>query len=531
MSEEFGPYRLEHLIGRGGMGEVHRAWDTRRGRTVALKRLPAPLAGDPEFQARFRRESALAAQLSEPHIIPIHDFGEINGTLFIDMRLVDGTDLASVVKSEGPMAPRRAIGILAQVAGALDAAHAAGLVHRDVKPSNVLVRGHDEDEFAYLIDFGIARAAAGQTSGPALTLTGATLGTLDYMAPERFENRPVDGRADVYSLACMLFELLTGAAPFRGRTPVGMIHAHVTLDPPRPSAHRPGLPPGLDDVVVRGMAKRPEHRYPTAGALVAAARAAVRAEGRAPTAQTPLSLRKAATPSPAGRSSPHTPPPTSGGWAAAQNPPPAGWPPGPSPSPGEWPAAQDPPPGRWSPAPSPSPGEWSAAQDPPPAGWPPAQSPPPGGWPQTPPPAGWPPPAPYPPPAAPARPGGMVVAFVLQLISGGVFLIGSLVGFIGAGVVAAALGMVLVSGAYLFCAVKAFGGLGWARTTLAVVNGLFAVFCLVVIVYGLNDASSTTTERVGGVVILLLLAGMAVACTVPMFTQPARRYVAARAAR
>ena len=193
MTEEFGPYRLEHLIGRGGMGEVHRAWDTRRGRTVALKRLPAPLAGDPEFQARFRRESALAAQLSEPHIIPIHDFGEINGRLFIDMRLVDGIDLASVVKSEGPMAPRRAIGILAQVAGALDAAHAAGLVHRDVKPSNVLVRGHDEDEFAYLIDFGIARAAAGQTSGPALTLTGATLGTLDYMAPERFENRPVDG--------------------------------------------------------------------------------------------------------------------------------------------------------------------------------------------------------------------------------------------------------------------------------------------------------------------------------------------------
>jgi len=266
MTEEFGPYRLEHLLGRGGMGEVHRAWDTRRGRTVALKRLPAPLAGDPEFQARFRRESALAAQLSEPHIIPIHDFGEINGRLFIDMRLVDGTDLASVIKSEGPMAPRRAIGILAQVASALDAAHAAGLVHRDVKPSNVLVRGHDEDEFAYLIDFGIARAAAGQASGPALTVTGATLGTLDYMAPERFENRPVDGRADVYSLACMLYELLTGAAPFRGRTPVGMIHAHVTLDPPRPSAHCPGLPPGLDDVVVRGMAKRPEQRYPTAGA-------------------------------------------------------------------------------------------------------------------------------------------------------------------------------------------------------------------------------------------------------------------------
>jgi serine/threonine-protein kinase len=441
---------------------VHRAWDRRRERTVALKRLPASLAGDPEFQARFRRESALAAQLSEPHIIPIHDFGEINGRLFIDMRLVEGVDLASVVKVEGPMAPRRAVGILAQVAAALDAAHAAGLVHRDVKPSNVLVRGHDEDEFAYLIDFGIARAAAGQMSGPALTLTGATLGTLDYMAPERFENRPVDGRADVYSLACMLFELLTGAAPFRGRTPVGMIHAHVTLDPPRPSAHRPGLPPGLDDVVARGMAKRPEHRYPTAGALVAAARAALRGQ---PSAPTPLSLHKASAPA----STP--PPPTSGGW-----------PPAPPPTPG------------WAPGP----------------------------------------PGPWPPPAAPARPGGLVVAFVLQLVSGGVFFLGSLLGFLGVdgpGTVAAVIGLTLVSVLYVGCAIQAFGGRGWARTTLAVINALFAAFCLAVIVYGLNDASSTTGERVGGAVILLLLAGMAAACTVPMFTGPARRYFAARSAR
>jgi serine/threonine protein kinase len=470
MTEEFGPYRLEQLLGRGGMGEVHRAWDLRRGRTVALKRLPASLADDPEYQARFRRESALAAQLSEPHIIPIHDFGEINGQLFIDMRLVEGVDLASVVKAQGPMAPQRAVGILAQIGGALDAAHAAGLVHRDVKPSNVLVRGHDEDEFAYLIDFGIARAAAGRTSGPALTLTGATLGTLDYMAPERFENRPVDGRADVYSLACMLFELLTGAPPFRGRTPVGMIHAHVTLDPPRPSAQRPGLPPGLDDVVARGMAKRPEQRYPTAGALVAAARAAVRGT------QAPLSLRKVPEPSP-----------PSGSW---------------------------PPPGH---TPSPR------------GGWAPDQPQPGAGWPSTPPPAGW-PPAPYPRPPGPSRPGGLVVAFVLQLISGGVFFLGSLVSFISASLIAAAIGMTLASVAYVLCAIKAFAGRGWARITLAVVNGLFAVFCLVVIVYGLNDDASTTTERVGGVVVLLLLAGIAVACTVPMFTQPARRWFAARPA-
>ena len=480
MTEEFGPYRLERLLGRGGMGEVHRAWDRRRERTVALKRLPAQLAGDPEFQARFRRESALAAQLSEPHIIPIHDFGEINGRLFIDMRLVEGVDLASVVKAEGPMAPRRAVGILAQVAAALDAAHAAGLVHRDVKPSNVLVRGHDEDEFAYLIDFGIARATAGQTSGPALTLTGATLGTLDYMAPERFENRPVDGRADVYSLACMLFELLTGAAPFRGRTPVGMIHAHVTLDPPRPSAHRAGLPPGLDDVVARGMAKRPEHRYPTAGALVAAARAALRSPQ---SAQTPLSLHKAAAPPTAGgRPSGHTPPPTAGGRPSAHTPTSGGWPP-----------------------------------------------------PHTPPPPtpGW-PPGPWPPPAAPARPGGVVVAFVLQLVSGGVFFLGSLLGFLGVdgpGTVAAVIGLTLVSVLYVGCAIQAFGGRGWARMTLAVINALFVVFCLIVIVYGLTDASGTDGERVGGVIILLLLAGMAAACTVPMFTAPARRYFAARQAR
>ncbi len=465
VTEEFGPYRLEHLLGRGGMGEVHRAYDRARGRTVALKRLPAALAGDPEYQARFRRESALAAQLSEPHIIPIHDFGEIEGRLYIDMRLVDGVDLASVIRAEGPMAPRRAVGILAQVGGALDAAHAAGLVHRDVKPSNVLVCGRDEDEFAYLIDFGIARAAAGATSGPALTLTGATLGTLDYMAPERFESRPVDGRADVYSLACMLFELLTGAPPFHGRTPVGMIHAHTSLDPPRPSARRPGLPPGLDGVAARGMAKRPEHRYPSAGALVAAARAVLRDRvpaprtpvpppqappRRAPTAQTPaprapLSLRKAAAPTP-------RPAPTSTGYRPT-------------------------------------------------------------------------PPRPWPPPSAyPARPASMVVALVLQLVSGALFLLGSLFGAAGGGGIA----MALVAAFYVLCAVLAFGGRGWARVTLAVINGLFGALCLIALPLMLAGSTDSAGENAGAAFGLLVLIGMAVACTLPMFTRPARAFAAAR---
>ncbi|MGH3697311.1 MAG: serine/threonine-protein kinase [Pseudonocardiaceae bacterium] len=191
MGEElFGPYRLESLIGRGGMGEVYRAYDTVRRRTVALKRLPLSFADDNRFQSRFRRESEVAARLRDPHVIPIHDFGEIAGQLFIDMRLVDGVDLAAVVK-RGPLDPARAIHIVAQVAAALDAAHAEGLVHRDVKPSNVLITGHGPDEFAYLIDFGIARNLMGTST------TGMTVGTIAYMAPERFL-RPEGGVADLH---------------------------------------------------------------------------------------------------------------------------------------------------------------------------------------------------------------------------------------------------------------------------------------------------------------------------------------------
>ena len=381
-------------------------------------------------------------------------------------------------------------------------------MHRDVKPSNVLVRGHDEDEFAYLIDFGIARAASGMTSGPAITVTGATLGTLDYMAPERFENRPVDGLTDVYSLACMLFELLTGTTPFHGRTPIGMIHAHTSLDPPRPSARRAGLPQGLDGVVQRGMAKRPERRYPTAGALVAAARAVLRGSPTHTAASSvpapPARGAHVPAPRPSGRRTPPLPTPPSQNRGTHTARPRTHGPHAQAPL-----SLQKAPPLSLRKAPS------DQSPAPAAAGW---RAPPP-----APPRA---PAAPWSPPTHPARPGGMVMAFVLQLVSGGIFLLGSLVSLIGG--VTLALVSVLVAAFYIGCAIKAFGGRGWARGTLAVINALFGVFCLVVIPYGLTDASSTAGERVGGIFALLVLTGVAVACTLPMFTRRAKAYVAAR---
>jgi serine/threonine-protein kinase len=269
----FGPYRLEELLGRGGMGEVWRAFDTVKKRTVALKRLPAVLAVDTEFQARFRREAELAAALSEPHIIPIHDYGAIGGQLFIDMRLVEGSDLATVLTEDGPLSPVRAVRIIGQVASALDAAHAAGLIHRDVKPSNILISNTvTATDFAYLIDFGIARSAAGAT---AMTATGATIGTMDYIAPERLLTGRCDHRSDIYALGCVLHETLTGAPPFPGLSADAQMYAHVHTPPPLPSAHRPGLPAGLDAVVMTAMAKDPDQRYGSAGALATAANSAL----------------------------------------------------------------------------------------------------------------------------------------------------------------------------------------------------------------------------------------------------------------
>ena len=272
--QQFGQYRIEGIIGSGGMGEVYRAYDTRRDREVALKLLPTALSDDPEYQHRFQRESYAVARLREPHVIPIHDYGEIDGRLFIDMRLVDGPNLGALIERGGPLPPERAVGLVSQIAEALDAAHADGVVHRDVKPSNVLVTAND---FVYVADFGIAHAVGHNRSK--LTMTGATIGTLDYMAPERFESHPVDPRTDVYSLACVLFECLTAEKPFLGDDLPALMYAHLYTPPRRVSAVNPAVGTGLDAVVAKGMAKNPADRYPSTGALAAAARAAISMPG------------------------------------------------------------------------------------------------------------------------------------------------------------------------------------------------------------------------------------------------------------
>jgi serine/threonine kinase PknH len=240
----FGRYRLVELLGRGGMGEVWRAKDSAiNNRTVAIKLLPPHLAADQTFVARFRREADAAAQLNNPHIIPIHNCGEIDGRLYVDMRLIEGRDLQEVL-AEGPMEPGRAVRIIEQVAKALHAAHKIGLVHRDVKPSNILL---DEDDFAYLIDFGIARAAD-QTR---MTGTGNIIGSWPYMSPERLRDGQVDARADIYALACVLYECLTGSTPYPGDSFEQQITAHLTEPPPRPSNTDPNMPVALDSSSVK----------------------------------------------------------------------------------------------------------------------------------------------------------------------------------------------------------------------------------------------------------------------------------------
>jgi serine/threonine protein kinase len=263
----FGRYRLVELLGRGGMGEVWRAHDTRTDRIVAIKVLPPQFSDDPTFQERFRREAHGAARLDHPNVIPIHDYGEIDGHLYVDMRLIRGRDLQALI-ADGALQPGRAVRIIEQVAKALHAAHKVGLVHRDVKPSNILV---DDEDFAYLIDFGIARA----TDDTRLTGTGNAIGTFQYMAPERMGGHPDDARADIYALACVLYECLTGQPPFPGTNMGSLVAAHLHTPPPQPSMAKADVPQQLDEVIATGMAKEPDQRYATTVELAVAAHDAV----------------------------------------------------------------------------------------------------------------------------------------------------------------------------------------------------------------------------------------------------------------
>jgi YVTN family beta-propeller protein len=259
-------YRLEEEIGRGGMGVVYRAHDLALDRSVALKLLAPQLAEDPDFRERFLVESRLAASLDHPNVVPVYDAGEIEGQLYLAMRYVEGTDLKRLLTEEGKLEPARAIAICSQIANALDAAHARGLVHRDVKPSNVLL---DEREHAYLADFGLTRRLTDQA--PDFD-AGLSLGTPAYVAPEQIEGKDVDGRADQYSLACLLHECLTGQPPFPRRSEAAMLFAHLEEPPP--------APPGLEQVMARALAKSPADRYETCTEFVADARHALGLELR-----------------------------------------------------------------------------------------------------------------------------------------------------------------------------------------------------------------------------------------------------------
>ncbi|PJE24191.1 MAG: serine/threonine protein kinase [Mycobacterium sp.] len=312
----FGKYTITGVVGKGGMGEVYEAYDNQIGRTVALKIINTQFANDRKYRTRFERESHAAATLQEPHVIPIHGFGEIDGSLFIDMRLVRGKDLEGLL-ANGPLEPARAVAIVAQIAAALDAAHAEGLVHRDVKPQNILVTPAD---FAYLVDFGIAETMGEHTR---LTAANMRVGSWAYMAPERFSDRDITPAADVYSLACVLYEALTGQLPFPAESQGGFVAAHLSAPPPRPSLTNPRVPATLDEVIARGMAKEPDDRYGSAGAFGRAAERALRSGVRTavdPTDESPT--RPASWPPPPPQQPPPQPPTVQAGYP--QNYPPSG---------------------------------------------------------------------------------------------------------------------------------------------------------------------------------------------------------------
>ncbi len=281
-------YRLEAQVGAGAMAVVFRARDERLGRPVALKILAPGLASDPAFRRRFIAESRAAAAVDDPHIIPIYEAGEAEGALFIAMRFVQGGDLRHVLAREGALAPARAAEFLSPVASALDAAHAAGLVHRDVKPANVLVDERlGRPDHVYLSDFGVSKGAAGSVS---LTGVGQFLGTPDYSAPEQIQGRPVDGRADQYALACVAYQLLTGEPPFERDQGMAILLAHLSEPPPSLVARRPDLPVAADLVLARALAKTPEKRFGSCADFADALRAALGLASYDPRGTTPVPI-------------------------------------------------------------------------------------------------------------------------------------------------------------------------------------------------------------------------------------------------
>ncbi|MFF5533733.1 serine/threonine-protein kinase [Streptomyces cinerochromogenes] len=297
-------YLIESEVGRGGMAVVYRARDLRLDRTVALKLLAPELARNDTFRKRFTHESQVAAAIDHPHIVPVFEAGETDGVLYIAMRYVSGSDLRHLLDVRGPLPPPDAVRIAAQVASALDAAHDHGLVHRDVKPGNILVsEGTDSEhpEYVYLTDFGLTKKSLSLTG---FTSVGQFVGTLDYVAPEQISGRPVDGRCDVYGLACVVYETLTGRPPFQREDDMALLWAHQYDEPPAPSVVSPGLPPAVDSVFGRALAKSPDARHDTCLDFVAALRAATTATTAAP---------------PDGRADPEPAPP--------QPPEPAPWPP------------------------------------------------------------------------------------------------------------------------------------------------------------------------------------------------------------
>ena len=262
-------YVLQRLVGVGGMAAVYQARDERLGRVVALKLL----AGDEAVRMRFVREARAVAAVDHPHIIPVYAAGEADGMQFIAMRFVAGDTLQGVIRTNGALSPRRAAAFTSPVASALDAAHAAGLVHRDVKPGNILVDARrGGPEHAYLTDFGIARA---MLSAGTLTVAGQFLGTPDYAPPEQVNGQPVDGRADQYALGCVAFEMLSGTVPFKRELPIAVLYAHLSTPPPRLTSIRKDLPPAVDDVLARAMAKSPDDRYPSCADFADALREAL----------------------------------------------------------------------------------------------------------------------------------------------------------------------------------------------------------------------------------------------------------------